>query len=254
MSQRPGDRVAVVTGAGRGLGAAMTRRFVGEGWSVVAVDRDAEPLAEVVDAVAGMPGRVSPVTLDLLEESAPDQLVAAAVEAFGHIDVLVNNAGVAPLIPFLETSTEQLRSIMQINFEMQFVLTQAVVRRMVEQGQGGTIINVGTIHSEVGIVGGAAYAGSKAALTAWARTLAVELAPHRIRVNTVAPGPVATERVRRQLTPEQLQQRVDRIPAGRMGDAEDIVGAVLFLAGPDAQFINGQLIVVDGGLTSSGAL
>lgn len=244
----------VITGAGRGLGAAMTRRFAGAGWSVLAVDRDEEPLRDMADRLANEPGRVSRAVLNLLEQSAPDAVVEAAVAAFGRIDVLLNNAGVAPLIPFLETTREQLRSIMDLNFEMQFWLTQAVARRMIEQGEGGAIINIGTIHTEVGFVGGAAYSASKAALTSWSRTLAAELAPHRIRVNTIAPGPVATDRVRRQLTTEQIERRVARIPAGRMGDVDDIAGTALFLAGPDAQFINGQLLIVDGGLTSSAAL
>jgi NAD(P)-dependent dehydrogenase (short-subunit alcohol dehydrogenase family) len=253
MSRGPGDAVAVVTGAGRGLGAAMTARFAAAGWSVLAVDRDEASLAELTSLTGDLEGAVETATLDLLNDEAPAELVDAAVHAFGRVDALVNNAGIAPLIGFLDTTREQLRTMLEVNFEMQFLTTQAVVARMVEQGDGGCIINIGTIHSEVGIRGGAAYAASKAALTAWTRTLAVELAPHRIRCNTLAPGPVATERVRRELSSQQIEQRVARIPAGRMGEASDISGCALFLAGPDAQFVNGQLLVVDGGLTISGA-
>jgi NAD(P)-dependent dehydrogenase (short-subunit alcohol dehydrogenase family) len=254
MTGRPGDAVAVVTGAGRGLGEAMTGRFAEAGWSVLAVDRDDTALEQLVAGTAEHPGRVTACTLDLLDPDAPQRLVDAAVQAFGRLDVLVNNAGIAPLIGFLDTTRQQLRTMLEVNFEMQFLLTQAVVRRMIEQGQGGGIINIGTVHSEVGIRGGAAYAASKSALTAWTRTIAVELAPHGIRCNTVAPGPVATERVRRELTAEQIAQRAARVPVGRMGDASDIAGAVLFLAGPDGRFVNGQLLVVDGGLTISAAL
>jgi NAD(P)-dependent dehydrogenase (short-subunit alcohol dehydrogenase family) len=254
MSARPGDGVAIVTGAGRGLGAAMTARFAGAGWSVLAVDRDADALNQLTDDTGHLDGTVRPAVLDLLADDAPSRLVDAVVQAFGRVDVLVNNAGIAPLIGFLDTTREQLRTMLEVNFEMQFLTTQAVVSRMIEQGDGGCIVNIGTVHSEVGIRGGTAYAASKAALTAWTRTLAVELAPYRIRCNTVAPGPVATDRVRRGLSPEQISERVARVPAGRMGDASDIAGAVFFVAGPDGGFVNGHLLVVDGGLTISAAL
>jgi 3-oxoacyl-[acyl-carrier protein] reductase len=254
MSGRAGDAVVVVTGAAQGLGEAMTTRFADAGWSVLAVDRDEAALRGLAGLWAGRRGVVDVLALDLLEETAPARLVDGAVEAFGRVDALVNNAGIAPLIGFLETTREQLRTMLEVNFEMQFLTTQAVVARMIEQGDGGCIINMGTIHSEIGIRGGAAYAGSKAALTAWTRTLAVELAAHRIRCNTLAPGPVATERVRRELSDEQIEQRVARVPAGRMGEPSDIAGCALFLAGPDAGFINGQLLVVDGGLSISGAI
>jgi 2-deoxy-D-gluconate 3-dehydrogenase len=253
MTARPGDAVAVVTGAGRGLGEVMTSRLAEAGWSVLAVDRDEASLDQLAESVGELPGTVTGFAIDLLDGDAPDRVVQAAIRTFGRVDLLVNNAGIAPLVGFLETSREQLRTMLEVNFEMQYLLTQAVVRRMIDQGDGGCIINIGTVHTEIGIRGGTAYAASKAALTAWTRTLAVELAPHAIRCNTVAPGPVLTDRVRRELSEDQLAQRSARVPLGRMGEASDIAGAVMFLAGPDGQFVNGQLIVVDGGLTISAA-
>ena len=247
----PNRKVAIVTGGGRGLGEAICGRFAKAGWSVLVVDRDAAAAERVAAELTDKGLGAQAFAVDLRSEDAPQRVADAALAAFQRIDALVNNAGIAPLVGFFDTTRADVRELMDVNFEMQFFLTQAVARQMITQGEGGCIINIGTIHSEIGIQRGSAYAASKAALTAWSRTLAVELAPHRIRVNTIAPGPIATARVRNMLSAEEIAARESRIPVGRMGEESDIAGCALFLASEDAGFITGQLLVVDGGLTIS---
>jgi NAD(P)-dependent dehydrogenase (short-subunit alcohol dehydrogenase family) len=244
--------VAVVTGAGRGIGEAVSRRFAEAGMHVVVLDKDGAAAEAVVESIRKAGGEAVAVTADLLTEDAAESMVAATIAAFGRIDVLVNNAGIAPLIGFLETTREQLRELMAVNFEMQFTVTQAAVRQMIAQGEGGCIINLGTVNALVGVNRTAAYAASKGALISFTRALAVELAPHRIRVNALAPGTIMTDRVLNMLNEEEVQRRVDKVPLGRLGTEADVVGCALFLAGPDGGFVNGHVLIADGGFTILG--
>ena len=253
MSTEGTGQVAIITGAGRGIGEAMARRFPATGMRVVALDKDGPAVQSVVDSITASGGKAAAVTADLLEDDAADRMVRCALDAFGRIDVLVNNAGIAPLIGFLETTKKQLRDMMAINFDMQFTATQAAVRQMIAQGDGGVIINLGTINSLIGMNRTAAYAASKGALMAFTRALAVELAPHRIRVNSLVPGTIMTERVVNMLTKDEVDRRIAHVPLGRLGQEDDVTGCALFLAGPDAKFVNGQVLVADGGFTILGA-
>lgn len=244
--------VAIVTGAGRGIGEAIARRFAEAGMRVIVLDKDGPAAQLVAESIQAAGGQAFPVTADLLQDEAADQIVAATVAAFGRLDVLVNNAGIAPLIGFLETTRAQLRELMAVNFEMQFTVTQAAVRQMIAQGGGGSIINLGTINALVGVNRATAYAGSKGALISFTRALAVELAPHRIRVNALAPGTIMTDRVVNMLSPEDIRRRVEKVPLGRLGREDDVTGCALFLAGPDGGFVNGHVLVADGGFTILG--
>jgi NAD(P)-dependent dehydrogenase (short-subunit alcohol dehydrogenase family) len=244
--------VAIITGAGRGIGEATAYRYAEAGMSLLILDKDGAAAETVAAAIRASGGRAVSLAIDLRDEDAPGRMVRATIDAFGRIDVLVNNAGIAPLIGFLETTREQLRELMAINFEMQFTATQAVVRQLIDQGEGGCIINLGTVNALVGVNRTAAYAGSKGALIAFTRALAVELAPHQIRVNALAPGTIRTARVVAALTEDDFRRRIERIPAGRLGTEADVTGCALFLVGPDAGFVNGHVLVADGGFSILG--
>jgi NAD(P)-dependent dehydrogenase (short-subunit alcohol dehydrogenase family) len=245
-----GAPVAVVTGAARGLGEAIAARLAAAEFSVFLADRDPEPLAAVAADLGGE--RSGSLALDLLDDDAPDRLLAAAVERFGRVDVLINNAGIVPFATFLETTADQVREVLLTNAGTQFRVAQAAARQMIAQGEGGTIVNLGTIHALKGVAATAAYAMSKGAIHALTRTLAVELAPHRIRCVTLAPGTILTERVRGALDAATFASRMAKVPAGRFGTVDDVAAAALFLVGGESSFINGQEIVVDGGFTAYG--
>jgi NAD(P)-dependent dehydrogenase (short-subunit alcohol dehydrogenase family) len=244
--------VTIVTGAARGLGEAIAARLAAAGSPVFLADRDAAELAAVTAELEAAGGRVGSLALDLLDDDAPERLVAAAVETFGRVDALVNNAGIVPFAAFLDTTPEQVREVLATNAGTQFRVAQAAARRMIAQGDGGTIVNLGTIHALKGVASTAAYAMSKGAIHALTRTIAVELAPHRIRCVTLAPGTILTERVKGALDAETFASRLAKVPAGRFGTPDDVAAAALFLLGPEGGFINGQEIVVDGGFTAYG--
>jgi NAD(P)-dependent dehydrogenase (short-subunit alcohol dehydrogenase family) len=247
-------RTVVVTGAARGLGRAMAERFAATGWQLVITDRDGDGLeraATELDAHAS--GRLHAITGDLTESAGVRGVVDGAVEAFGGVDVLVNNAGLAPVIPFFDTDAEQLRELLSVNVEAVFHLTQLVARQMIAQGRGGRIIMLGSANAVVGVNGTAAYTASKGAVTALARELAVELGPHGILCNVIAPGTVLTPRVRAMLDEEAIRRRLDRIPGERFATEDDVAEATLFLASEAAGAINGQTLVIDGGFSILGA-
>ena len=247
-------RTVLVTGAARGLGRVMAERFAATGWQVVITDRDGDGLARAAAELTAQPDhRVHVVEGDLTDAADTQRIVEGTVEAFGGVDVLVNNAGLAPVIPFLDTDMEQLRELLSVNVEAVFRLTQLVARQMITQRRGGRVLMLGTANAVVGVNGTAAYTASKGAVTALARELAVELGPHGILCNVIAPGTVLTPRVTAMLDEEAIQRRLDRIPGGRFATEQDIAEATLFLASDAAGAINGQILVIDGGFSILGA-
>jgi NAD(P)-dependent dehydrogenase (short-subunit alcohol dehydrogenase family) len=247
-------KTVVVTGAARGLGLAMADRFAGDGWQVAIVDRDGETLRRVHGKLTEDGGRaVMPVEADLTDGDDARRVVEDTVRSFGGIDVLVNNAGLAPVIPFFETSMAQVREILSVNVEAVFRLTQLVARQMIAQGRGGRIITLGSANAHVGVNQTAAYTASKGAVTALTRELAVELGSYGIRCNVVAPGTVITPRVRAMLDDEGIRRRLDRIPAGRFATEQDVAAVTLFLASDEAEAIHGQVLIIDGGFSIMGA-
>lgn len=246
--------VAVVTGATRGIGAAIAEKMSAKGFRLMLAGRDEEGLTATRSRLREAGNvEVATVAADLTTDAGVASTVAGTVSAFGRVDVLVNNAGRTAVIPFPETSRSQLRDILATNVETVFMLCQAVAEQMIRQGDGGKIISVGTVNAMVGVNQTAAYSASKGAVAALTRTLAVELAPHRIQCNLLAPGTVLTDRVKGMLSEADVQRRVARIPSGRLAEPDDVADAAVFLASGDARFVNGQEIVVDGGFSVLGA-
>lgn len=238
----------IVTGAGRGIGHAIAMRFARDGWQVVAVDADRTALAQAVHNAkqAGTP--IGSVLADISEPDAATAIVDAAVARHGGIDVLVNNAAISLGESFLDTEAETWRRTLEVNLTGTFLCAQAAARWMVAHQRPGRIINLASTNSYAAERGAASYVATKGGVLALTRAMAVDLAPHGILVNAVAPGPIRTENSVAKFDQEPYQAGIEKgVPLGRAGTADEVAGVVAFLAGGDATFVNGTALVVDGG-------
>jgi NAD(P)-dependent dehydrogenase (short-subunit alcohol dehydrogenase family) len=253
------SRRALVTGAAHGLGAAISTRLLAEGWSVARLDVD-EAVRDPA-ALAGPSGVAASVAIvaDVADAGAVEGAVTEAASALGGLDLLVNNAGIGgPSSHLVDTPVAELRRVLDVNLMGAMLVARACARAMVAQGTGGSIVNLGSIYGQQGVAGAAAYCASKGGIALLTHSLALELAPHAIRVNTIAPGNMATEmhladlRARAAATGRSLDDEVDAVramvPLGRHGTGEDVAGAVVWLASTDASYVTGQTIGVNGGV------
>lgn len=251
---------ALVTGGARGLGEAVASRLVREGGDVVLVDVAPEvgTTAERVGALRE--GAMAlPLVGDVTDEAFVERSVAASVERLGGLDVLVNNAGIGgPTADLVDTPTAEIRRVLDVNLLGAFLVARATARAMITQRTGGSIVNIGSIFGQRGVAGAAAYCASKGGMALLTHSLALELASHGIRVNTIAPGNMATEmhwaalRDRAKRAGTSFEEEVERvrasIPLGRHGAGEDVAGAVAWLISEDASYVTGQTIGVNGGV------
>jgi NAD(P)-dependent dehydrogenase (short-subunit alcohol dehydrogenase family) len=248
----PGRRVALITGASYGVGAATALALARDGFALALPATKSRNLDGVVADVESAGGRALAIELDLLQQDSIEHAVARAIEQLGQIDVLVNNAGTNLRRKAVDVTREDWDGLISTNLTGTFFLTQQVGRHLIARGAGGCIITVSSTHALIGAVERSAYGITKAALIQMTRMLAVEWADHGIRVNAVAPGRLDTASPSRADTGSDsnyMDAMLRRIPLHRLAKAEEIAGAVAFLAGPLAASITGQTIVVDGGLT-----
>jgi len=245
--------VAIVTGAGRGIGAEIARRFAAEGARVVVADLHDESARQVAGAINASGGEAIGWRVDVGEPHQVQKLIHNTVARFQRLDVLVNNAGVGLNKPFLTTTLEEWELQLRVNLTGTFLCGQAAARAMVSQG-GGRIVNVGSISGQRGGQGRAAYGSAKAGVILLTKVMAVELSPLGVRVNAVAPGPVDTDQSREAHTPSTRRAYYDRIPAKRYGEREEIAAAVLFLASEESSFVSGHVLNVDGGFNAAGLI
>jgi NAD(P)-dependent dehydrogenase (short-subunit alcohol dehydrogenase family) len=237
------DRRVLVTGAGNGIGRGIAAAFVREGAHVAVVDVDPERVAGTVDRLADGPGRAVGVPGDVRDA---DRVVDEAARRIGAIEVLVNDAAVYPNCPVIEMPDGQWEDVIEVNLTGTFRMSRAVARRMVAGKIHGHIVNIASGAYKSARKGASHYCASKAGLVMLSKVMAQELAEHRIHVNVVSPGLVDVGR-RSDVTPAYRQTLMTNVPWGRMGVAEDIAAAVLFLSSRAADYITGTVIDVDGG-------
>jgi len=239
-------RVALVTGASRGLGAAMAMGLAEAGADVVLHDRS-DP-AESENRIKQHTGvRTFRVIADLSDRAAADSLASAAIEAMGRVDILVNNAGIIRRAPAAEFTDQDWDDVLEVNLTSVFRLCRAVGRRMLEQGHG-KIINVASLLSFQGGIIVPSYTAAKSGVAGLTKALANEWAGRGVNVNAIAPGYMRTENTK-PLADDAVRARqiTERIPAGRWGEPRDLAGPVVFLASPASDYVNGHVLVVDGG-------
>lgn len=259
MSRQPFDldgRSAVVTGGAMGIGFGIARRLVEAGANVLIADLDGE-LARTRAAELEGPGKVAACTVDVTAKDAGRLVVDECVTNFGSVDILVNNAGIYPVTPMLELERDAWDRVLGVNLTGLAFLSKAVGARMVEQGTGGKIVNIASIDSlHPSMVGLAAYDSSKGGVLMFTKAFALEMAPHGVTVNAIAPGGIGTEGTAAPLqgsgmSDEEMQamtaQFAARIPLRRMGEPDDIAKVALFLASSASDYMTGGLLVVDGG-------
>lgn len=247
-----GDRTAVVTGAARGIGRAITLALARAGYEVLALDVDGAPLDDVAGEASGLPGAVNAGVVDV---SDPESVAGiAALLGGGAVDLLVNNAGLGVERPFWETSDEEWRRVLGVDLTGAFLVSRACWPAL--RKPGGAIVSVSSVHGSRPLHHQAAYAAAKGGLENLTRAMALDAAPFGVRVNAVAPGFTRTRLWTDWLAGEgeaapRHEQEVARIvPLGRPGEADEVAAAVLWLAGPDAAYVTGAVIPVDGGLVA----
>lgn len=243
-------RTAIVTGASRGLGQTFARALARAGADLVITSRDRASLDAFGEEIAALGRRVVPLELDLRELTSIERMVAAAHEAFGHIDVLVNNAGCNIRKPALEVSWDDWNTILDTNLRGTFFVAQAVARRMIPR-RHGRIINIGSVTSVCGYAGLAPYGASRGGVKQLTMSLADDWGRYGITVNCLAPGWFRT--AQNEVLYENddwVEYLTDRIPLKRPGQPEDLEGAVVFLASDASAYVTGQTLLVDGGITT----
>jgi 3-oxoacyl-[acyl-carrier protein] reductase len=241
------DRVAIVTGAGRGIGLGIARAFVTEGARVVLCDVDASLLEDVLAQVNAPQGQAMTFQMDVASKARVHEVVRQVLEGFGTIDILVNNAGIYEVLPVEQISEERWDRVLAVNLKGAFLCCQAVIPAMKRQGRGRILSLASSAGKTGGMLAGAHYSVSKAGVICLTKQLARELGPHGITVNAVAPGRIDTPMIR-VASDEQNEAFRLQTPLGRLGTPEDVASALVFLASKEASFITGEILDVNGGL------
>jgi NAD(P)-dependent dehydrogenase (short-subunit alcohol dehydrogenase family) len=247
-----GRRIALVTGASYGIGAASAVALARDGCDVAVTELDPADLAATARAVTAVGARAVPLALDVRSPAGIERALGLVHAAFGRLDVLVNNAGVNLTRAAVDVTEAEWDEVMSVNLKGTFFLTRAAGRAWIAAGQPGAIVSIASTHGVIGVAGRSTYGISKAGISQMTRMLAIEWAAHGIRVNAVAPGTVETRSRAAVFAahPERRQSLMSQVPLGRFGTAEEMGAMVAYLAGPQAAFVTGQTILVDGGLTA----
>jgi glucose 1-dehydrogenase len=251
------NKVAVVTGAASGIGRAIALAFGVEGAAVVVNYRSRpEAAEEAVEQIKSGGGRAVAVRADVTDQDDVSTLVQSAVREFGRLDVMVNNAGLEDKMPFLETPLDVWNKVVAVNLTGPWLGCQEAAKQMVSQGGPGRIVNLSSVHEDLPMPTNAPYCAAKGGVRMLTRTIAVELAPHGITVNNIAPGAVDTPMdAPLKEHPDQMQKLLSEIPAGRMGKPEEIAALAVYLASDAAAYVTGSTFIIDGGMSrQSGSL
>jgi len=244
------NKVAVVTGSSSGIGEAIALAFAQEGAAVVVnYSRHEDAAQKVLEKIEGAGGKGLVVGADVSDPKEVEAMVQQATDAFGRLDIMVNNAGMERKMPFLETPFEVWQETIAVNLTGTWLGCQAAAKRMVSQGDPGRIINVSSVHEDLAMPTNAPYCATKGGVRMLMRTLAVELAPHNITVNDIAPGAIETPMdAPLEEHPDEMKELLSEIPLGRMGKPEEVANLALFLASDDSSYVTGSTLFVDGGM------
>ncbi len=240
------NKVALITGSGRGIGREIALKMASEGASIVIADIDEKTMAEALAEVQAKGVKAMSVKMDISDNAGVKEAVDKILAEFGRIDILVNNAAIFRQAPFLEMTLQQWQQTCDINLTGLYNVTSAVAPCMVANGKGA-IISIASVDAFQGCLNYSHYAMTKAGVVGLSRTLAQELGPHNVRVNAIAPGIMLTEMTRDRVEANK-EAYLARVPIGRIGVPEDIANAALFLASDLASYITGQVIHVNGGM------
>jgi len=240
-------KVAIITGAGKGMGEADSIKLAKAGAKIVLADIDVASCEKVAEKIKKDRGEALVVKCDQSKKADVDNVVAEAIKKFGKIDILINNAGIYPFQPFLEMKEEQFEKVIDINLKGYFLMAQACAKEMAKQKKG-VIVNIASIAAIMGFAGLAHYCASKGGIVSMSKALALELAPMGIRVNVIDPGSIDTPGTHTMEMDEKTRQAMlAPIPMKRNGTADEIANAVLFLASDESSYMTGSVMVVDGG-------
>lgn len=242
------NKVIVVTGAGSGLGKAVSLMAAEKGADVVLADINSQAMEEVAAQISALGRKSIQCVVNVCDAGSINAMVESAMQSFGKVDGLVNSAGIFHAAPFVELEEKDWDRMININLKGSFLCTQAVIRQMIKQGTGGSIVFLSSISGFIGFTKSASYCASKGAVRQLSKSLALEFGPDHIRCNVIAPGTIETpmnDWIKND--PAMYKQSVSSIPAGRFGTAEEVASATVFLLSDDASFCSGAEILVDGG-------
>ncbi|HUZ46671.1 MAG TPA: 3-oxoacyl-ACP reductase family protein [Terriglobia bacterium] len=249
-----GGKIAIVTGGGSGIGKAICFALGQEGAQVVVADLHKDRAEGVADEITKRNGKAIGVTADVSSAPDVDRMLKRALDEWGRVDILVNNAGIILQAQTVDMTEQQWNKILTNNLGSCFLCSRAAARQMIQQGGGGRIVNISSIHAELSEPSAGAYTAAKGGMEAFARTLATELAPHKITVNCVRPGATYTELTVPMYTEQVKKALFTRIPLREIADPAWIADGVVFLASERARYITGQILAIDGGYLMDGSL
>jgi len=243
-------KVAAVTGGDQGIGRAIAERLAQDGADVaICYRKNKKGADEVVAAIAATKRRAAAFQADVGIVADGQRFIAEAVAALGKVDILINNAGLEKRDDFWDVTEEDFDAVLNVNLKGMFFVTQAVVRHLRQTGRPGKIINISSVHEELPFPHFASYCASKGGIKMLTRNLAIELAPNKITINSIAPGAIETPINTKLLNdPVKLKELLENIPLGRLGKPEDVAGIASFLASGDSDYVTGTTFFVDGGL------
>lgn len=245
------DKVALVTGAGSGIGEAIAVRFAAEGAKVVVnYHRGGKHPGEgIVQKIARQKGAAVAIAAEVNQRAEVESMVEECVKKFGRLDIAVCNAGVEIKKPFLDVTDDEWNKVISVNLYGSFLVSQIAARQIVKQGQGGKLIFISSVHEDIPFAGYAAYCASKGALRMMMRNLALELAGHKINCNNIAPGAISTPINQAVLDdPEAMKSALSEIPLGRFGKPDEVASVAVFLASDEADYVTGSTYYIDGGM------
>lgn len=254
MNLNLGGKTAIVTGGGSGIGKAVCFLLAEEGAQVAVLDLHGNRASRVAADIQEQGGKATAITANASSTADVDSAINAVLEQWGGIDILINNAGIILQAPAVDTTEEQWNKILTNNLTSCFLFSKAVGRQMIRQKRGGRIVNVSSIHAELSEPSASAYTAAKGGMEAFARTLATELAHHKITVNCVRPGATYTELTVPMYTEAVKKALYLRVPLREIAEAAWIADGIVFLASERARYITGQILTIDGGYLMDGSL